>query len=153
MFLTKKGGKSTLFPPIVSAETILFWKWKMWKFSYSFRIMAIFYFINWMFAAQTIEGGNLFKGGNYSQKYGMQSYEIKSPPWTILWFRILGIFFVENICSLGVFMFHTSDSSQLCIDSKYSNFSVADYCLKYETSNLPTYLYFQQSKGPPSKQA
>ena len=30
---------------------------------------------------------------------------------------------------------------------------VADYCLKFETSKLPTYLYFQQSKGPPSKQA
>ena len=26
-----------------------------------------------------------------------QSYEIKSSPWTILWFRILGIFSVENI--------------------------------------------------------
>ena len=35
-----------------------FSKWKMWNFSYSFRIMAIFYFI---------EG--LFKGGKYLQKY------------------------------------------------------------------------------------
>ena len=59
-----------------------------------------------------------------------QSYEMKSPPWTILWFRILGIFSVENIL-----------------------FSVADYCLKFETSKHPTYLYFQQSKGPPSKKA
>ena len=50
-----------------------------------------------------------------------QSYEIKSPPWTILWFRILGIFFVENIARLGVFMFQTSDNSQLCIDSQYSS--------------------------------
>ena len=33
-----------------------------------------------------------------------QSYEIKSPPWTILWL-ILGIFYVENIDRLGVFMF------------------------------------------------
>ena len=33
-----------------------------------------------------------------------QSYEIKSPPWTILWFRILGIFSVENIARLGAFM-------------------------------------------------
>ena len=40
--------------------------------------------------------------------YEMQSYEIKSPPWTILWFRILGIFSVENIDRLGgVFMFQT----------------------------------------------
>ena len=39
-----------------------------------------------------------------------QSYEIKSPPWAILWFRILGIFSVENIKRLGVFMFQTWDS-------------------------------------------
>ena len=37
----------------------------------------------------------------------IQSYEIKSPPWTILWFRILGIFSVENIKRLCVFMFQT----------------------------------------------
>ena len=41
----------TIFPCTVSVETILFWKWKIWKFSYSFCIMAIFYF-------QPIEGGN-----------------------------------------------------------------------------------------------
>ena len=38
---------------------------------------------------------------------GVQSYEIKFPPWTILWFRILGIFSVENIKRLCVFMFQT----------------------------------------------
>ena len=42
-----------------------------------------------------------------------QSYKIKSPPWTILWFRILGIFSVENIKRLCVFMFETWDNSQL----------------------------------------
>ena len=56
---------------IVSAETILFWKCKIWKFSYSFRIMAIFYFINWIVAAETIKGEKLFKGGNYLWKYGI----------------------------------------------------------------------------------
>ena len=40
-------------------------------------------------------------------------YEIKSPPWTILWFRILGIFPVENIKRLCIFMFQTWDNSQL----------------------------------------
>ena len=50
-----------------------------------------------------------------------QSYEIKSPPWTIWWFRILGIFSVENIDRLGAMMFQTSDNSQLCIDSQYSS--------------------------------
>jgi len=34
-----------------------------------------------------------------------QSYEIKSPPWIILWLRILGIFSVKNIKRLCVFMF------------------------------------------------
>ena len=33
-----------------------------------------------------------------------QSYEIKSPPRTILWFRIIGIFSVENIDMLGAMM-------------------------------------------------
>ena len=33
-------------PQIVSSETILFRKWKMWKISYSFRIMDFFYFTN-----------------------------------------------------------------------------------------------------------
>ena len=42
-----------------------------------------------------------------------QSYVIKSAPWTILWFRILGIFSVENIKRLCVFMFQTWDNSQL----------------------------------------
>ena len=36
---------------------ILFWKW---KFSNSFRIMAIFYIINWIVASETIEGRKLF---------------------------------------------------------------------------------------------
>ena len=36
-----------------------------------------------------------------------QSYVIKSAPWTILWFRILVIFSVENIKRLCVFMFQT----------------------------------------------
>ena len=63
-----------------------------------------------------IRVNNLFQNYTYSQ-----SYEIKSPPWTILWFRILEIFSVENIARLGVFMFQTSDNSQLCIDSQYSS--------------------------------
>ena len=42
-----------------------------------------------------------------------QSYEIKSSPWTILWFRILWIFSVVNIKRLCVFMFQTWGNSQL----------------------------------------
>jgi hypothetical protein len=37
--------------------------------------MAFVYFINSIVAAETIEGGKLFKGGNYLQKYG--SYKSK----------------------------------------------------------------------------
>ena len=33
--------------------------------------MAIFYFINWIVAAETIEGGKLLKEGNYLRKYGI----------------------------------------------------------------------------------
>ena len=42
-----------------------------------------------------------------------QSYVIKSAPWTILWFRILGIFSAEYIKRLCVFMFETCSNSQL----------------------------------------
>ena len=60
-----------------------------------------------------------------------QSYEIKSPLWTILWFRILGIFSVENIDRLGVFMLQTWDNTAQHWFTVL--FSVADYCLKFET--------------------
>ena len=43
----------------------------------------------------------------------IQSYVIKSAPWTILWFRILGIFSVEYIKRLRAFMFKSCSNSQL----------------------------------------
>ena len=49
------------------AWTIFFWKWKILKFSYSFRIMAILYAINWIVAAETIEGGNYSRVETISQ--------------------------------------------------------------------------------------
>ena len=42
-----------------------------------------------------------------------QSYVIKFAPWTISWFRILGIFSVENIKRLCIFMFQTCSNGQL----------------------------------------
>ena len=45
--------------------------------------------------------------------YINQSYVIKSAPWTVLWFRILGIFSVDFIKRLCVFMFKTCSNSQL----------------------------------------
>ena len=72
-----------------------------------------------------------------------QSYEIKSPPWTILWFRILGTLSVENIARLDVFMFKTSDNSQLWIDSQYSSqYLTIIWSLKNQNTQ-PMYIFFR----------
>ena len=62
-----------------------------------------------------------------------QSYEIKFPPWTILWFRILGIFSVENIKRVCFFMFQTYSNNQLCTEKSTVNQCRADYWSKFET--------------------
>ena len=51
----------TVFPRIVSAETILFWIWPyvLWPLVTVHK------------SAETIQGRKLFKGGNYSRKYGI----------------------------------------------------------------------------------
>ena len=72
------------------------------------------------FISKSSQGRNRFGGKNTNFALS-QSYEIKSPPWTILFFRILGIFSVKNIARLGIFMFQTSDNSHLCIDSQYTS--------------------------------
>ena len=60
------------------------------------------------FSPENIHIITYLKQENYKKKIGKnQSYEIKSPPWKILWFRILVIFSVENIKRLCVFMFQT----------------------------------------------
>ena len=67
-----------------------FWEYRISSFSfhrsYSFlnleiiansnscRNISIFYLINWIFAARTIQRRKLFKGRNYMRKYGMYSY-------------------------------------------------------------------------------
>ena len=64
-----------------------------------------------------------------------KSYKIKSPPWTIWWFRILGIISVENIDRLGAMMFQTSNNSQLCIDSQYSSQKLTIvWCLTHQST-------------------
>ena len=46
------------------------------KFSYSFRIMAILYFINWISSCRgNYWRGELFKGGNYSRKNGIHKIQ------------------------------------------------------------------------------
>ena len=51
----------TVFPRIVSAETILFWIWPyvLWPLVTVHK------------SVETIQGRKLFKGGNYSRKYGI----------------------------------------------------------------------------------
>ena len=51
----------TVFPRIVSAETILFWIWPdvLWPLITVHK------------SAENIQGRKLFKGGNYSRKYGI----------------------------------------------------------------------------------
>ena len=63
----------TVFPQIVSAETVLFWRWKMWKFSYSFPQYGNFLLheLNTCRGrGDTIWKRQLFNWGNYSRKYG-----------------------------------------------------------------------------------
>ena len=48
----------------------------MWKFSYSFRIMAIFLLHKLNSCRRNYWRGKLFKGGNYSRKYGNQNHVI-----------------------------------------------------------------------------
>ena len=58
--------RNTVFPHIVSAETILFWLW-----SY-----VLWPLISVHKCAETIQGGKLFKGGNYMRKYGFPHSEL-----------------------------------------------------------------------------
>ena len=56
----------TVFPHIVSAETILFWLWPY----------VLWPLISVHKCAETIQGGKLFKGGNYMRKYGFPHSEL-----------------------------------------------------------------------------
>ena len=61
--------ENTVFPHIVSAETILFWLWPyvLWPLVTVHK------------CAETIQGRKLFKGGNYMRKYG--TYIIRFDKW------------------------------------------------------------------------
>ena len=58
--LPSKMELHTVFPHIVSAETILFWLWPY----------VLWPLITLHKCAETIQGRKLFKGGNYMRKYG-----------------------------------------------------------------------------------
>ena len=82
------GGKSTI-------TNFAFKKFLNARFSVESKIFRIFSLVTTLVTGQS------------ALVPWYQSYEIKSPPLTILWFRILRIFSVENIDRLGVFMFQT----------------------------------------------
>ena len=75
----------------------------------------------------------------------MQSYVIKSTPWAILWFKILGIFSVENVKRLYVFMFQTWDNCYLWIDSQYSSqWLTIVWSLKHKNTQ-PSYIFNREN--------
>ena len=59
----------TVFPQIVSEETIIFESVKCGNFHIISALWQCF--INWIVVTETIKEGKLFKGGNYLQKYGI----------------------------------------------------------------------------------
>ena len=63
------------------------------------RNIWIFYLINWIFAAGTIERRKLFKGGNYMRKYGMQGLVLVS---TFKVGMYVGYFFALDLYSFLV---------------------------------------------------
>ena len=68
-FCSQYKNQVTIFPQIVSAETILFWIWPY----------VLWPLITVDKSAETIQGRKLFKGGNYLRKYGMflHYYEVE----------------------------------------------------------------------------
>ena len=59
---------SKVFPQIVSAETILFWKLDCGKYSREETIQGRKLFFFYFLEAETIQGRKLYKGGNYMRK-------------------------------------------------------------------------------------
>ena len=66
--LTKVEIPYTVFP----WKLFFFESKKCGNFHIASALWQFFSFINWIVAAETIEGGKLLKGGNYSKKYGKQ---------------------------------------------------------------------------------
>ena len=75
----------------------------------------------------------------------VQSYEIKCPPWTILWFRILGIFSVENIRRLCVFMVQTWDNSQLLIKVLWISAELTIFSSLKHKNTQPLYILHREN--------
>ena len=72
------GDKHTVFPCILSAESILFLNLEIVENSNSCRKIQVFtYLMNWIFAAETIQGRKLFKSGNYLRKNGTWNKAIR----------------------------------------------------------------------------
>ena len=80
----KMSQLRAVFPHIVSGETIIFLNLDIVVNSNSCRNISFFHLINWIFAAETIQGRKLFKSGNYMRKYGNYSCILRQ-----MFFRIL----------------------------------------------------------------
>ena len=61
----------TVFPHMVSAETIPFLNFEILANSNSYRNISIFHLINWIVVAEIIQERKLLEGGNYMRKYGI----------------------------------------------------------------------------------
>ena len=76
--------------------------------------------INWIFAAETIQGRKLFKGGNYMRKYGIQMVQLKNS--LSLYMLIIFLSKKPDSCSTNVLTlllnYYLLQSKQKASDSK-----------------------------------
>ena len=75
-----KSVSNTVFPHIVSAETILFW----------IQPYVLWPLVTVHTGAETIQGRKLFKGGNYMRKYGicfLSLHILSKSSWLIWWLK------------------------------------------------------------------
>ena len=76
----------TLFPRIVSAETILFWIWPyvLWPRSQYIKVRKLFKGGNYS-REKTIQGRKLFKGGNYSREETICGHTVITKYYIFIW--------------------------------------------------------------------
>ena len=91
-FLNTTQVESCLCMVLFSPYTITWTKSLCQQLHYALLASFCRYDISWRWIGEHIK----FKSFLIEHPYLMQSYEIKSPPWTICWFAILWIFSVEN---------------------------------------------------------
>ena len=78
MFQPQIIYSSSVVPHIVSAGNYSLWNLEIAANSNSCSNISIFDLVNQIFAAETIQGRKLFKGGNYMRKYSSHR-KVKNP--------------------------------------------------------------------------